>query len=101
MVRWVVTLPWSLLHLAISLQWGLPGHGATGTGSRQKVNNIPLPLEGEYGGMHCISKLNTAMIAESHGLLKRLCCELGKNSSCIMLFSFLMVSNAEVHGFTP
>ena len=42
-----------------------------GTGACQKVNNIPLPLEGEYRGMHCISKLNTAMVAESRGLLKK------------------------------
>lgn len=39
-------------------------------GARQKVNNVPFPLEGEYEGMRCVSKLNLAMVAESRGLLK-------------------------------
>ena len=41
-----------------------------GTGSCQKFNNIPLSLEGEYRSVHCINKLNTAMVAKKHGLLK-------------------------------
>ena len=51
--------------------------------------------------MHCISKSNTAMVAESHRLLKQLPFVPGKNSSCVILFSFLTVSKAVVHGFAP
>ena len=42
------------------------------TGSCQKINNVPrlYSLEGEHGGMHCISKSNPAMVAKSHGPLK-------------------------------
>ena len=58
-------------------------------------------LEGEYSGMHSISKLNTAMVDESHGLLKRTRCVLGESSSCIILFSILTAPKEEVHGFAP
>ena len=64
------------------------------TGAFQEVNSIPLPLEGEYRGVHCMSKLDTAMVAESHGVLKQLYCVLGKNSFCIIPLS-LVVLKAE------
>lgn len=66
-------------------------------GARQKVNNVPLPLEGEYRSVSCISKSNAAIVAESHGCPKQLRWVLGTNSSYVILFS-LTVPGTEVGG---